>query len=132
RAISSILGCVAAVSATESPSQLNPALIHRMWTTGSSACSPDWALFSVFVAITSHPQGDIAVVSEEAPPIGAPRSAPRGRDRSWSGFPGSDAPKLKERRRDGRSCPPRPSPRLDRPRYPQCAGPGGWPQRTRG
>src|SRR6478672_3647036 len=35
-AISSMLGWVAAVRATESPSQLNPALIHRMWTTGSS------------------------------------------------------------------------------------------------
>src|SRR5580658_9938162 len=36
RAISSMLGCVAAVSATESPSQLNPALIQRTWTTASS------------------------------------------------------------------------------------------------
>ena len=30
------LGCVAAVSATESPSQLRPALIQRTWTTSSS------------------------------------------------------------------------------------------------
>src|SRR4051795_2351550 len=37
RAISSMLGWVAAVSATESPSQERPALIQRMWTTGSSA-----------------------------------------------------------------------------------------------
>ncbi|MDP9120947.1 MAG: hypothetical protein M3O15_06180 [Acidobacteriota bacterium] len=36
-AISSMLGWVAAVSATESPSQERPALIQRMWTTGSSA-----------------------------------------------------------------------------------------------
>src|SRR5271163_1990223 len=36
-AISSILGWVAAVSATESPSQLRPALIHRTWIKVSSA-----------------------------------------------------------------------------------------------
>ena len=36
-AISSMLGCVAAVSATESPSQLRPALIHRTWIKVSSA-----------------------------------------------------------------------------------------------
>ena len=36
-AISSMLGCVAAVSATESPSQLKPALIHRTWIKASSA-----------------------------------------------------------------------------------------------
>src|SRR4029078_8874485 len=36
-AISSMLGWVAAVKATESPSQLNPALIQRMWTVGASA-----------------------------------------------------------------------------------------------
>ena len=35
-AISSMLGWVAAVSATESPSQLSPALIQRMWTVGAS------------------------------------------------------------------------------------------------
>ena len=35
-AISSMLGWVAAVRATESPSQLNPALIQRMWTVGAS------------------------------------------------------------------------------------------------
>ncbi len=35
-AISSMVGCVAAVSATESPSQLRPALIQRMWITVSS------------------------------------------------------------------------------------------------
>ena len=28
-----MVGCVAAVSATESPSQLSPALIQRTWTT---------------------------------------------------------------------------------------------------
>ena len=37
--MSSMLGCMAAVSATESPSQLSPALIHEMWTTVSSAIS---------------------------------------------------------------------------------------------
>ena len=31
-----MLGWVAAVRATESPSQLSPALIHRTWTTVSS------------------------------------------------------------------------------------------------
>src|SRR5271168_2132972 len=36
-AISSTLGWVAAVSATESPSQLRPALIHRTWINVSSA-----------------------------------------------------------------------------------------------
>ena len=36
-AISSMLGCVAAVSATESPSQLKPALIHSTWIKASSA-----------------------------------------------------------------------------------------------
>src|SRR5271168_4549182 len=36
KAISSMLGWVAAVSATESPSQLRPALIQRTWTTVSS------------------------------------------------------------------------------------------------
>src|SRR5258705_13653593 len=36
-AISSMLGWVAAVNATESPSQLNPALIHRTWINASSA-----------------------------------------------------------------------------------------------
>src|ERR1700742_4108170 len=36
-AISSTLGWVAAVNATESPSQLNPALIHRTWINASSA-----------------------------------------------------------------------------------------------
>src|SRR5512132_4160637 len=40
RAISSMLGWVAAVSATESPSQLRPALIQRMWTTASSCSVP--------------------------------------------------------------------------------------------
>ena len=39
RAISSMLGWVAAVSATESPSQLSPALIQRTWTTASSGRS---------------------------------------------------------------------------------------------
>ena len=34
--MSSMLGWIAAVNATESPSQLSPALIHSMWTTGSS------------------------------------------------------------------------------------------------
>ena len=36
KAISSMLGWVAAVSATESPSQLSPALIQSTWTTASS------------------------------------------------------------------------------------------------
>ena len=39
--ISSMLGCMAAVNATESPSQLRPALIQRMWIVGvSSAGAP--------------------------------------------------------------------------------------------
>src|SRR5918996_3529428 len=50
-AISSMLGCVAAVRATESPSQLRPPCIQRIWTTPSS-CSvataipepPPWRL----------------------------------------------------------------------------------------
>src|SRR5690348_6587904 len=36
RTISSMLGCVAAVSETESPSQLSPALIQRTCSTGSA------------------------------------------------------------------------------------------------
>src|SRR3954470_24777494 len=36
-AISSMLGWVAAVRATESPSQLKPALIHKTWISASSA-----------------------------------------------------------------------------------------------
>ncbi len=32
-----MLGCMAAVSATESPSQLSPALIQRMWIVGLSS-----------------------------------------------------------------------------------------------
>jgi hypothetical protein len=46
-AISSMLGWVAAVSATESPSQLRPALIQRTWTSGSAAASVSagWAVF---------------------------------------------------------------------------------------
>ncbi len=36
-----MLGCMAAVSATESPSQLSPALIQRIWIVGvSSAGAP--------------------------------------------------------------------------------------------
>ncbi len=38
RTISSMLGCVAAVSATESPSHDSPALIQRMWMGCSSVC----------------------------------------------------------------------------------------------
>src|SRR3954453_15602135 len=30
-----MLGCVADVTATESPSQLSPALIHKMWSSGA-------------------------------------------------------------------------------------------------
>ncbi len=50
-----MLGWVAAVSATESPSQPSPPFIHRMCTTGSAA---DWAepsLVSVAVAICRPP-----------------------------------------------------------------------------
>src|SRR5688500_8705506 len=39
RAISSMLGWVAPVRATESPSQLSPALIHSTWIRTSSAAS---------------------------------------------------------------------------------------------
>src|SRR5687767_11847583 len=40
-AISSMLGCVAAVRATESPSQLNPPLIHKTWMRGASVAVAD-------------------------------------------------------------------------------------------
>ncbi len=38
--MSSMLGCVAAVTETESPSQLSPAVIQRTWTslTAGSCC----------------------------------------------------------------------------------------------
>ena len=48
-AISSMLGWVAAVSATESPSQLSPALIQRMWMTVSSG--------GASVAVTASSRG---------------------------------------------------------------------------
>ena len=46
-----MLGCVAAVSATESPSQLSPALIQRMWIRVSSAA---WAASRGDVDVMSH------------------------------------------------------------------------------
>ena len=49
-----MLGWVAAVSATESPSQLSPALIQRTWTTVSS--------------------GGASVAVTAAPPISGPRA----------------------------------------------------------
>ncbi len=49
-AISSMLGWVAAVRATESPSQLNPALIQRMWTVGASVP----AVVDMAVASSAH------------------------------------------------------------------------------
>src|SRR5579863_5515581 len=53
--ISSMLGCVAAVSATESPSQPRPPFIQRMWTTGSSdmARHPS-GRYSLTQAVGSH------------------------------------------------------------------------------
>src|SRR6266571_6356674 len=51
-AISSMLGCVAAVSATESPSQLSPALIHKMWSTSSCEVPAAWVAVSV---MAPHP-----------------------------------------------------------------------------
>ena len=51
-AISSMLGWVAAVRATESPSQLNPALIHRTWTTGSSVGADMARLLALWCPIT--------------------------------------------------------------------------------
>src|SRR5271156_2637459 len=68
-AISSMLGCVAAVSATESPSQLSPALIHKTWTTVSSGGA------SVTVKVhtpyfTSRRVARLpAVVQENRPPV---------------------------------------------------------------
>src|SRR5258708_29816778 len=55
-AISSMLGWVAAVRATESPSQLNPALIHKICTVGSS-------VVDIFVA----PYGVMAPQGVRAP-----------------------------------------------------------------
>jgi hypothetical protein len=50
-----MLGWVAAVSATESPSQPSPPFIHRMWTTGSAAEPADEAsLVCVSVAMPGH------------------------------------------------------------------------------
>src|SRR5580693_2394634 len=55
RAISSMLGWVAAVSATESPSQPSPPFIQRMCTTGSVADPADVSLVSAAVAIAQPP-----------------------------------------------------------------------------
>ena len=53
--ISSMLGWVAAVSATESPSQPSPPFIQRMCTTGSAADCAEPSLVSVAVAMRGHP-----------------------------------------------------------------------------
>src|SRR5690242_1321148 len=52
RAISSMLGCVAVVRATESPSQPSPPFIQRIWTTPSSS----WVcrLSAVVVVTVAH------------------------------------------------------------------------------
>ena len=57
-----MLGWVAAVSATESPSQLSPALIQRMWTTVSSGGA------SVVVKVASR--GPLAEGARYAPHVG--------------------------------------------------------------
>src|SRR5450755_3126967 len=51
--ISSMLGWVAAVSATESPSHDRPALIHRMCSTGSAAVFSEGSA-AVFAAAIGH------------------------------------------------------------------------------
>src|SRR5947209_13813177 len=53
-AISSMLGWVAAVRATESPSQLRPALIHRTWMRTSSAASSASRVGAYGIAATSR------------------------------------------------------------------------------
>src|SRR3954464_231398 len=53
-AISSTLGWVAAVRATESPSQLRPALIHSTWIKASSAASSASRVGAYGIAATSR------------------------------------------------------------------------------
>src|SRR5688572_10534582 len=53
-AISSMLGWVAAVRATESPSQLRPALIQRTWIRTSSAASSASRVIAYGIAATSR------------------------------------------------------------------------------
>lgn len=58
RAISSMLGWVAAVNATESPSQLRPALIHSTWISASSAdCCLGWHRSQLSGARADGPNG---------------------------------------------------------------------------
>ena len=61
-----MLGWVAAVSATESPSQLSPALIQRTWTTVSSTVSSGGASV-VVVTVGASPQSGTA--ARRAPPL---------------------------------------------------------------
>src|SRR5262245_2292496 len=49
-----MLGWVAAVSATESPSQPSPPFIHRLWTTGSAEPADEASLVCVSVAMPGH------------------------------------------------------------------------------
>ena len=54
-----MLGWVAAVSATESPSQLSPALIQRMWTTGFPPGSFGGLLSQLVTACAPLATGDL-------------------------------------------------------------------------
>ena len=56
--ISSMLGWVAAVSATESPSQLSPPFIQRMWT-GAASTSVSAASAVLVIAIASTNSGGL-------------------------------------------------------------------------
>src|SRR5579875_585020 len=70
-AISSTLGWVAAVNATESPSQLRPALIHRTWINVSSALTAA----SVGIPQLSGARGLWAVAPDTAGVDGRPAYA---------------------------------------------------------
>ena len=71
-----MLGWVAAVSATESPSQLSPALIQRTWTTGSAESVGDVPLVGASVAIAGPPPHCMVGGTDVARPCGRPgRSA---------------------------------------------------------
>src|SRR5881398_1461670 len=69
--ISSMLGWVAAVSATESPSQPRPPFIHRMWTTGSAGPAVGASEVVSAVVIDDHlPAAAAAAFEACAPPAG--------------------------------------------------------------
>src|SRR4030088_957553 len=76
RTISSMLGWVAAVRATESPSQESPALIHRIWIGFSSSVdSACWASEGAVVT-TDHlrvfSDGRLEVPGSRGPRLGLP------------------------------------------------------------